>query len=112
MKEKLRIAAINILLLLAVALAVGVPVLHQSCFRGCRLPIRLCCIANLRQIEGAKYSWMAENDKTTNDVPMDVEIFGPNLYVKAKPWCADGGIYTLGPVHERPKCSIPDHNVW
>jgi len=81
-------------------------------FRGCRLPNRNTCIANLKQIEGAKDTWMLEHEKTTNDIPTDSDLFGTNLYVKTKPQCGLGGVYTLGPAGERPKCSIPGHTLW
>ena len=42
--------------------------------------------------------------------PADSDIFGTNQYIKIKPTCGLGGIYTLGRVGDHPKCSIPDHN--
>src|SRR5687768_1837351 len=75
-KERARIGAIYVLLLGAVVFAAGVPILHRLYWRGCRLPVRLCCIANLKQIEGAKHTWMLEKEKTTNDIPTDAELFG------------------------------------
>ena len=56
--------------------------------------------------------WMREKVKTTNDIPTDSDIFGTNQYLRFKPTCGLGGVYTLGRVGERPTCSIPDHNAW
>lgn len=61
------------------------------------------CVNQLRMIDGAKEQWVLENDKTTNDTPTWDDIVP---YLKSKPVCPDGGIYTLGRVGEPPTCSI------
>jgi hypothetical protein len=55
---------------------------------------------------------MLAHRKTTNDMPSDSDLFGTEAYIKTKPRCGSGGLYTLGSAGERAKCSIPDHNVW
>jgi hypothetical protein len=70
---------------------------------------RNCCIANLKQIGGAKRTWMLEMNKTTNDVPTDAELFGETGYIRVKPTCIKGGVYTVGRAGENPKCSVKGH---
>ena len=65
---------------------------------------------NLRAIEGAKATWALENRKTTNDIPTDADLFGPESYIRDKPRCPAGGVYTLGKAGEKPKCSVRGHN--
>ena len=61
------------------------------------------CHNNLKTIEMAKDSWVAENNATDGTaVTMDdiKEMFGKG------PECAAGGEYQLGAVGESPSCSI------
>jgi hypothetical protein len=67
------------------------------------------CIANLKQIEGAKANWAMEGGKSTNDIPCDADLFGPQAYIRSKPTCPSGGIYTIGSVADLPTCSYPLH---
>jgi hypothetical protein len=109
LKETTRTAAIYMLAFVAGVIVVA-PVVVREFTRGCKPSPRIACIANLKQIEGAKNTWQLEYEKTTNDVPTDADLFGTNHYIKIKPNCWAGGVYTLGP--DRPKCSIPEHNLW
>ena len=79
--------------------------------RRCEIPPRITCISNLKMMEGAKAVWALENHKTTNAVPTDADLFGPALYIREKPLCPGDGIYTLGAVSERPRCSIRGHTL-
>ncbi len=72
---------------------------------------RNACIANLRQIQGAKETWMLEKEKTTNDIPTDPDLFGANQYIRQKSTCPDGGVYSIGRVGENPKCSFKGHRL-
>jgi hypothetical protein len=70
------------------------------------------CLNNLKWIDGAKITWASESRKTNlNEIPTDSEIFGVTNYIRDKPICPDGGSYTMGPLSEKPRCSIPDHNL-
>ena len=71
---------------------------------------RSACIANLMLIEGAKSTWALENKKELGDVPSEAELFGPAQYLRERPECPQGGVYTVGAVGENPKCSIQEHN--
>src|ERR1043166_8911423 len=53
------------------------------------------CIANLKQMDGAKQSWALEQKKA-GGTPVDTDLFGATLYIKDKPSCPGGGTYTLG----------------
>jgi prepilin-type N-terminal cleavage/methylation domain-containing protein len=72
------------------------------------------CIANLKQIDGAKNTWALEQKKVNSDSPGDTDLFGTTLYIREKPSCPGGGTYTLGvvsdshlhPVHCRPHALI------
>ena len=69
------------------------------------------CIANLKQLDGAKASWALENAVTNNDtIPKDSDLFGMTAYIRDKPTCPQGGIYTIGSVGEYSRCSIPMHS--
>ena len=72
---------------------------------------RWACIMNLRMIEGAEMTWASENQKNTNAVPTDADLFGPTSYIREKPACPSSGNYTIGAVGEKPRCSIPGHTL-
>ncbi len=65
------------------------------------------CVANLKQIAGAKQVWALENKKAQFDVPLDVDIFGK--YIPQKPVCPAGGVYNLAPVQAKPTCTVAGH---
>ncbi len=71
---------------------------------------RTTCINNLRQIDGAKQQWALDKQKGTNDVPSVTDI-SPYIFHQEIPKCPVGGIYTLGPVGENPRCSIVGHKL-
>src|SRR6478752_2746909 len=45
------------------------------------------CIANLKQIDGAKATWALEQKKVTTDTPADSDLFGATQYIRDKPSC-------------------------
>ena len=65
---------------------------------------RNACIANMKQIEGAKSTWALENKKTGADVPPDADLFGADKYIAKKPECPAGGAYVIGAVDAPPTC--------
>ncbi len=67
------------------------------------------CIANLKQIDGAKASWALEKKQQTTATPNDTDLFGDTNYIRTKPTCPGGGTYTLGAVSTRPTCNIDGH---
>lgn len=67
------------------------------------------CYAHLKQLQGAKHSWALKHSKRVGAVPNWTDIIGPKAYVAQLPICPQGGAYTLGPVGQPPRCSIPAH---
>ena len=69
------------------------------------------CIANLKQVDGAKNTWALENKKVNTDTPNDGDLFGATLYIRAKPECPANGTYTLGDVASKPTCTVTGHTI-
>ena len=49
------------------------------------------CIANLKQLEGAKATWALENNKLNSSQPVEADLIGANAYIRSKPTCPSGG---------------------
>ena len=64
------------------------------------------CIANLKQIEGAKATWALENKKTSADTPGTGDLYGTTNYIRDEPKCPGGGTYGLNAVDTKPTCSL------
>ena len=64
------------------------------------------CIANLKQIDGAKATWAMEQKKNNSDTPGDTDLFGATNYIRDKPDCPGGGTYTLNTVDTKPTCTL------
>src|SRR5437899_11352639 len=64
------------------------------------------CIANLKQMDGAKATWALEQKQVDTNTPNDTDLFGTTQYIRDKPECPGGGSYTLGNVATRPICSL------
>ena len=69
------------------------------------------CIANLKQIDGAKATWAMENKKVNSDTPSATELYGSTAYIRDEPTCPGGGTYTLGDVQTKPVCTISGHTL-
>jgi len=69
------------------------------------------CIANLRQIQGAKEIWALENKKLPSDKPTAADLYGPTKYVRAEPTCPAGGVYGINTVESKASCSVPGHRL-
>ena len=67
---------------------------------------RSACIANLKQIDGAKSTWALEAKKVNSDSPADTDLFGNTAYIRTQPSCPAGGTYTIAIVSTRPSCSL------
>ena len=70
------------------------------------------CIANLKQIDGAKATWALEMKKTSADTPVATDLFGATSYIRDIPVCPGGGadyITTVGTVSAKPTCNIANH---
>ena len=69
------------------------------------------CIANLKQIDGAKVSWALENKKSSADTPTTADLYGATKYIRDEPTCPGGGTYTLNVVDSKPTCTVADHTL-
>jgi prepilin-type N-terminal cleavage/methylation domain-containing protein len=67
------------------------------------------CIANLKQIEGAKANWAMENRKTNADTPGVADLYGATLYIKKEPVCPASGTYAINAVDSAPTCTVAGH---
>jgi prepilin-type N-terminal cleavage/methylation domain-containing protein len=64
------------------------------------------CIANLKQIEGAKHAWALENKKVASDTVATTDIYGTDKYIRVKPTCpSTGAEYTINAVSVKPACA-------
>src|SRR5262245_23230638 len=66
---------------------------------------RNACIANMKQIDGAKATWAMESKASTGASVADTDIYGTDKYIRQAPNCPGGGSYTIGKVDEKPICS-------
>jgi len=67
------------------------------------------CIANLKQIQGAKQVWALDYNKTDADEPALTGVAGDKVsltpdYIKKTPVCPSGGTYTVANVGSDPTC--------
>jgi prepilin-type N-terminal cleavage/methylation domain-containing protein len=68
------------------------------------------CIANLRQIDGAKSQWALENKKVDTDTVTTSDVAA---YIRgsALPACPAGGTYSVSTVSADPACTISGHTL-
>ena len=65
------------------------------------------CIANLKQIEGAKATWALEQKKSNTDSPTGTDLFGDDKYIRLAPSCpGTPTAYTIGQVDAKPICAL------
>ena len=77
-----------------------------------RTPSTNACISNLKNIQGAIEQWALESQLTaTNRVSLTNISGGIDKYIKqsinVELKCPAGGIYSVTPVGEVPRCSTP-----
>jgi prepilin-type N-terminal cleavage/methylation domain-containing protein len=70
---------------------------------------RQACVMNMKAIAGAKENWALDYKKGDADSPSDTDLFGRDKYIENKPACPAGGSYNIGPVAEKPTCSVATH---
>ena len=73
------------------------------------------CIANMKQVDGAKATWALEYKKNNTDTPVSTELFGTTAYVRSAPVCPGGsGAYVLTAVDTPQACpnfvTLTDHS--
>ena len=68
------------------------------------------CIANLKQIDGAKATWALENKKVNSDAVALTDLAGgPTLYIRETPECPATGTYATGTVADKTTCTVAGH---
>jgi prepilin-type N-terminal cleavage/methylation domain-containing protein len=66
---------------------------------------RNACIANLKQIDGARHMWALEHK--TNSAPTSLSTLVEDQYLRSEPQCPGGGEYTLvADLATPPSCSL------
>jgi prepilin-type N-terminal cleavage/methylation domain-containing protein len=66
---------------------------------------RNACIANLKQIDGAKATWALEQKKTSTDTPAATELYGGANYIRDTLVCPSNGTYDPQQVQLKPTCT-------
>ena len=72
------------------------------------------CIANMKQIDGAKATWALEARKNNSDVPVATDLFGDTVYIRVAPKCPSGNAdYAMVSVATKQACPnvavVTDH---
>jgi prepilin-type N-terminal cleavage/methylation domain-containing protein len=72
------------------------------------------CIANMKQIDGAKATWALEARKNNGDTPTTADLFGSDKYIRVAPVCPSGSAdYVLNAVDQKQPCPniavVTDH---
>ena len=72
------------------------------------------CIANMKQVDGAKATWALEMKKNNADTPVAADLFGNVQYIRKAPQCPSGNIdYVLTQVDAQQVCpnvaTVADH---
>jgi prepilin-type N-terminal cleavage/methylation domain-containing protein len=75
---------------------------------------RSACVANLKQIDGAKSTFALEAKKKAGDTVASTDIFGSTSYIRVAPTCPSTGTdYTINVVDTKPACpnqaTLTDH---
>ena len=64
------------------------------------------CIANLKQIDGAKATWALEQKRVNSNIPVPTDLYGPDAYIRDEPGCPGGGTYAPLAVSSKPTCNL------
>jgi len=67
------------------------------------------CIANLKQIDGAKTLYALDNNLSTGDAVVMGDLVSD--YIKSTPSCPAGGTYTVGAIGTTPTCTVSGHEL-
>ena len=67
---------------------------------------RNACIANLKQIDGAKATWALEQKKTNTDTPAVTDLYGAANYIRDQPYCPANGVYAPENVQTKATCTL------
>ncbi len=100
-----------VVLIIGILMAIAVP----NFIKARENSRRNSCIANLKQIDGAKEQYAMEYRLATGDATTTMALLtGATGYLKSTPACASGGTYTINAIGTKPSCSkaaSPDLHV-
>ena len=88
-----------VILIIGVLLSVAVPTFISARSRS----RQKTCISNLKQLNGAKEQHAMENNLSDGALVVSGDLV-PS-YLKAFPFCPDGGTYTINPIGTSVSCS-------
>jgi len=94
-----------VVLLLGILMSIAIP----NWLRAHETSARRSCVCNLRQIEQAKERLAMEERRPNGSVVEWSDIIP--AYVKQRPECPVGGIYSIDVVGRAPKCSARGHDL-
>lgn len=92
-----------VVLIIGILMAIAVP----NFIRARETSRRNSCIANLKQIDGAKEQWAMDTKQAPGAVPAWADLT-PN-YMKSQPTCPSNGVYTINGVGTNPTCDQATH---
>jgi hypothetical protein len=87
-------------IVIGLAVSILIPHLRQARV----VKTKNACVSNLKQIDGAKWSWSLENKKGPDDL-VDTRTVVSFLRGGIPPVCPAGGTYRLHQVKDKPTCS-------
>lgn len=92
--------------LIVIATAITVTLVGRSVNQNSRRAFAHSCIANLKQIAGAKKSLALEQKKDNGDLIEWNNLIGSSNYIRLMPTCPARGIYSINPIGVLPACSL------
>jgi len=72
---------------------------------------REICIGNMQRIQLAKEQWAQTHKVMGTEQPRWEDIVGRDKYFSRRPVCPGGGVYTIGDLFTKPRCSVPGHTL-
>ena len=67
------------------------------------------CIANLKQVDGAKTLWALDTGAGSSGSPGWTDLV--TAYIKTQPSCPAGGTYTINNMSAEPTCTVTGHTL-
>jgi prepilin-type N-terminal cleavage/methylation domain-containing protein len=67
------------------------------------------CVANLKQIQSAIYTWALETKRASTSGVTFSDIVGSTLYLRTMPACPANGTYAISTVDQSPSCTVSGH---
>src|SRR3989442_10449505 len=85
---------------------------YTTLFRSARTASqKSACIANLKQIDGAKQTWALENKKVSRSVEHTSDLQSSPNHIRGQLFGQTSGTYTIATVAAKPTRTITDHTI-